>query len=89
MIKIINAKHVGNYLIHLTFSDGAQGDFDMATLLNNETVLTRAIKTPEQFKAFFLELGALCWKNGLELSPSAIYHEMKLAGSLKFEQQAA
>jgi len=89
MIKIINAKHVGNYRIHLTFSDGAQGDFDMAILISNETVLTRAIKTPEHFKAFFLELGALCWKNGLELSPSAIYQEMKLAGTLILEQQAA
>lgn len=89
MIKIINAKHVSNYRIHLTFSDGAQGDFDMTTLLNNETVLTRPIKAPEHFKAFFLELGALCWKNGLELSPSAIYREMKLAGSLVSEQRAA
>ena len=89
MIKIVKAEHIGQYRIRLAFSDGQQGEFDMASLLARETELTRPLKAPENFKAFFLELGALCWKNGLELSPSALYQELKSVGKLTSEQQAA
>ena len=89
MIKIVKAEHLGQYRIHLTFSDGKQGEFDMAPLLTKETVLTQPLKNPETFKDFYLELGALCWKNGLELSPSALYQELQSAGKLSSEQHAA
>lgn len=89
MIKIVKAEHIGQYQIRLTFSDGKQGEFDMAPLLAKETVLTLPLKSPEAFKDFYLELGALCWKNGLELSPSAIYKDLQSAGKLISEQHAA
>ena len=89
MIKIVKAEHLGQYRIRLTFSDGKQGDFDAAPLLAKETQLTLPLKSQETFKDFYLELGALCWKNGLELSPSAIYLELESAGKLSSEQHAA
>lgn len=89
MIKIVKAEYLGGFQLHLTFSDGAKGDYDLAPLLARETELTTPLKNPEAFKAFFLELGALCWKNGLELSPAAIYRELQSAGKLVHTQQAA
>ena len=89
MIKIVKAEHLGQYRIRLTFSDGKQGEFDMAPLLSKDTALTQPLKIPETFKGFYLELGALCWKNGLELSPSALYQELQSAGKLNSEQHAA
>lgn len=89
MIKIVKAEHISDYQLHLTFSDGAQGNYDLAPLLAKETELTKPLKYPDAFKAFFLELGALCWKNGLELSPSAIYRELQSTGKLVHSQQAA
>ena len=89
MIKIVKAKYLSGFQLHLTFSDGAQGDYGLAPLLARETELTKPLKDPEAFKAFFLELGALCWKNGLELSPSAIYRELQSAGKLNHSQRAA
>lgn len=89
MIKIVKAEHIDQYRIHLTFSDGKRGEYDMATLLAKETELTLPLRSPETFKDFYLELGALCWKNGLELNPSALYQELQKAGKLNSEQHAA
>ena len=89
MIKIVKADYIRDYQLHLTFSDGAQGDYDFSPLLAKETVLTQPLKATENFKAYFLELGALCWTNGLELNPSALYRELQSAGKLTHTQQAA
>lgn len=89
MIKIVKAEYIRDHQLHFMFSDGAQGDYDFAPLLAKETVLTRPLKSPENFKSFFIELGALCWKNGLELSPSALYKELQSTGKLTRTQQAA
>ncbi len=89
MIKIVKAEHVRDYLLQLTFSDGARGEYDFAPLLAKETVLTKPLKDIEAFKAYFIELGALCWKNGLELSPAALYKELQVDGKLIHAEQAA
>lgn len=89
MIKIVKAEYIDQYRIRLTFSDGKQGEHDLSPILAKDTELTRPLVAPENFKAFFLELGALCWKNGLELSPSSIYRELQSAGKLSTAQEAA
>ena len=89
MIKIIKAETIGQSQLRLTFSDGTQGDYDFAPLLAKDTVLTRPMKTPEIFNDHFIELGALCWKNGLEFSPAALHHELQSSGKLTRVQQAA
>ena len=89
MIKIIKAETIGQTQLRLTFSDGTQGDYDFARLLAKDTVLTRPMKTPEIFNDHFIELGALCWKNGLEFSPAALHQELQSSGKLTRVQQAA
>lgn len=89
MIKIVKAETIGQTQLHLTFSDGTQGDYDFAPLLAKETVLTQPLKNPEIFKTHFIELGALCWKNGLEFSPAALHQELQASGKLTHTQQAA
>lgn len=89
MIKIIKAETLGQTLLRLTFSDGTQGDYDFASLLAKETVLTQPLKNPENFKDHFIELGALCWKNGLEFNPAALHHDLQISGKLTRVQQAA
>lgn len=89
MIKIVKAEYLSGYQLRLTFSDGAHGDYDFAPLLTKETVLTKPLKDPEIFKAYFIELGALCWKNGLEFSPAALHQELQSTGKLTHAKQAA
>ena len=83
------AEYLSGYQLRLTFSDGAHGDYDFSRLLANDTVLTHPLKTPDVFKSFFIELGALCWKNGLEFSPAALHRELQSAGKLVASQEAA
>lgn len=89
MIKIIKAETIGQTQLRLTFSDGTQGDYDLAPLLDKDTVLTRPLKNTEYFNAHFIELGALCWRNGLEFSPAALHRELQNGNKLTRVQQAA
>lgn len=83
MTKITKATHVGEFVLQLTFSDGTQGEHDFAPLLARETSLTAPLKKPGEFERFFLDLGALCWPNGLELSPASLQNKMSEAGTLR------
>ena len=89
MIKIVSAKPLRDYLIAICFSDGSGGEYDLAPLIARKTMLTRPLANPDYFKEFFLELGALCWRNGFELSPAAVYRELETQGRLMKQFQAA
>lgn len=83
MIKLVSAKVQGAKTLRLTFSNGSEGDFDFAPILARNTVLTRALEQPEYFDRYFLELGALCWPNGLEFSAGSLHENLKAAGALR------
>ncbi|BBD78239.1 DUF2442 domain-containing protein [Hydrogenophilus thermoluteolus] len=75
MIKIIHATYRGNYQIDLTFSDGQHGILDGKALLQRQGPLLEPLRDETYFQRFFLDAGALCWPNGLELSPATLYQK--------------
>jgi Protein of unknown function (DUF2442) len=75
--------------VALAFSDGSDGVYDFASLLSIDTALTQPLRNAEMFKRFFLELGALCWPNGLEFSASKLHNELAASGSLLHSEKAA
>jgi Protein of unknown function (DUF2442) len=90
MIKILSAQYIGVYSINCDFSDETTGVYDLKPLLfAYETALTVPLRDFAHFKNFFLRSGALCWKNGLELDPLAIYQEMEQVGTLYHSKKAA
>ncbi|MHB9117877.1 MAG: DUF2442 domain-containing protein [Burkholderiales bacterium] len=89
MIKITKADYLGNFCIRLFFSNGVQGDFDAADMLRGMGSLLMPLRDMAYFGEFFLELGALCWRNGLELSPDSLYRKLEESKLLKKEQAAA
>ena len=89
MIKLVHAKWVGDSKLSLAFSDGSQGIYDFDTLLAKNTALTLPLKDTVAFQRFFLELGALCWPNGLEFSASKLHSELTAAGALLNAEHAA
>ncbi|WP_457602640.1 DUF2442 domain-containing protein [Nitratifractor sp.] len=89
MIKIVKAKYLKDHSIRLYFSDGSMADYDFSYLLDKKTVLTDALKDIDFFKEFFLELGAIGWKNGLEFSPESLYRKAKESGKLQSAEEAA
>lgn len=78
MIKLIHAKYDGDYRVLLTFSDGHQALFDGKQLLQREGPLLDALRDKAYFKRVFIDAGALCWPNGLELSPLKLYETLAL-----------
>ncbi len=82
MIKIVHAKWVKDQLIALAFSDGSEGEYEFAPLLAKDTSLTLPLKETALFQRFFLELGALCWPNGLEFSTAKLHADLLVANRL-------
>lgn len=89
MIKIVSAEYLGEFRVRLAFSDNTEGLWDASALLARSGSLLVPLRDPAYFAQFFLELGALCWKNGLELSPHALHQELARAGSLNKIKAAA
>ncbi len=85
MIKITQAEWLQQRVLRLYFSDNTYGDYDLQPLIDRQTELVKPLNDDLYFKQFFLELGALCWRNGLELSPGNIHK--KLADQQKLHTQ--
>jgi len=78
MIKIIQAEYLRDKVIQLHFSDGSYGDYDLLCLINRKSELTKLLQDETFVKQFYLEMGALCWPNGLELSPGSIHRKLQV-----------
>ena len=89
MTKIVRVTHVRDRVLRLEFSDSTVGEYDLSPVLQRQTELTLPLADPEYFKRVFLDLGALCWPNGLELSPEAIHRRLKESGALHPKSQVA
>ena len=75
-------------MVHLEFSDGSQGDYDLGELIERGTVMVRPLRDPDFYSKCFLELGALCCPNGFELSPSGLHKKLSKRGMLKRTEAA-
>ncbi|MDP3009526.1 MAG: DUF2442 domain-containing protein [Methylococcales bacterium] len=89
MIKIIQAQYLQQRILRLYFSDNSFGDYDLQPLIDRQTELVKPLDNETYFKEFFLELGALCWRNGLELSPSNIHKKLAEQQQLHYENKVA
>ena len=74
MIKVLNTRLVAPFKLEIDFSDHTQGVFDGATYLADKAgPLLDALRDASYFQRVFIDAGALCWPNGLELSPARVY----------------
>ena len=82
-MKITRAEHLGYQILRLTFSDGTMGDYDLNSVVARDAPMVAPLKDPAYFARVFIEMGALAWPNGLELSPSAMHRRLAESGSLQ------
>ena len=74
MIKVLNARCAGDFKLELDFSDHTHGVFDAgAYLATRSGPLLDKLRNANYFARVFIDAGALCWPNGLELSPAKVY----------------
>ena len=73
MIKVLNARLTAPFTLEVNFSDHTQGVFDAnAYLAGRSGPLLDKLRDPTYFQRFFIDAGALCWPNGLELSQAKV-----------------
>lgn len=72
MIKVIEARYCGDFQVSLTFSDGVKGLFNGREFLQRSGPLIDALRDESFFRRVFIDAGAVCWPNGLELSPTKL-----------------
>lgn len=73
VIKVLNIRHSGDWKLELEFSDQSLGLFDAAPYLaDRQGPLLDALREPNFFKRAFVDAGAVCWPNGLELSAARL-----------------
>jgi hypothetical protein len=78
MIKILQIQALDDFQLQLGFSDGSCGLFDGRALLEHTGPLLEALHNPAYFRRAFIDAGALCWPNGLELSPARVHEQCHL-----------
>ncbi len=76
--KVIEARYVGAYTIHLRFSDGTEGDVDLSQELHGEVF--EPLRNTATFKSFTIhpEFHTLCWPNGADLAPEFLYEQVRI-----------
>jgi hypothetical protein len=81
VMQVLSARYADDFKIALDFSDHTQGVFDAnAYLATRSGALLDALREPAYFNHFFIDAGALCWPNGLEISPARL-HELSAVSS--------
>ena len=89
MIKLVAAERVTDREIRLEFSDRSRGTFDFTPFLDAATPMTAPLRAPEFFRQFFIELGALAWPNGFDLSAESLQRRLSELGRLERPSAAA
>lgn len=78
MNKLINIRYQGDFQVVLGFSDGKEGIFDGRELLRRSGPLLEPLRDEKYFRRLFIDAGALCWPNGLELSPARLHETCRV-----------
>ncbi len=74
MIKVLTAREVAPFDVELQFSDHTHGIWHGGQYLSTHAgPLLERLRDPVYFARFFVDAGALCWPNGLELSPARLH----------------
>ena len=76
MKKVVVVKAMEDYRLDVTFSDGVKGSIDLTDRLFGPVF--EPLKDPELFmQATIDEFGVICWPNGADLAPDALYEKIK------------
>ena len=76
--KITHARYIRDYVIHVKFNDGLEGDIDLENELDG--VVFSPLKDIAQFKKFRLhpELHTLVWENDADFAPEFLHAIVKV-----------
>jgi Protein of unknown function (DUF2442) len=76
---IVEGRYVSGYTVWLRFSDGAEGEVDLAKELHGSVF--EPLKNIEVFRQFMVhpELKTLVWPNGADFAPEFLRSSLRVA----------
>ena len=89
MIKLTSIESKGGYRLLLRFSDKTSGVYDFTPFVEAATEMTAPLSDPQFFTRYFIELGALAWPNGFDLSAESLHRSLQESGGLRKNSEAA
>ena len=76
MERVVSVTALPDYRLEVEFSDGAHGVLDYSDRLFGP--LMSALRDPQRFAEVRVdEHGVVCWPNGADLAPDAMYERLK------------
>lgn len=81
--KLISADVLDGYIVHLSFSDGTEGDVNLEPELMGG--IFSALRDPSVFRGFMVntDFGSLEWDNGAGFSPEFLYDATRVVSEQK------
>ncbi|MBI5142818.1 MAG: DUF2442 domain-containing protein [Nitrospirae bacterium] len=76
--RVEKAHYVKDFIIHIRFSDGTDGDVDLVDELYGE--MFEPLNDPELFRQFFVhpEFRTISWPNGADIAPEFLYERLQI-----------
>ena len=72
----------------LRFSDGSEGEYDMAPIRDAGGPMVEPLRDAAMFARVFVETGAPTWPCGYDLDPINLHMQLSAAGGLKMPSAA-
>ncbi|MFO0697873.1 MAG: DUF2442 domain-containing protein [Nitrospira sp.] len=79
--RVVDARHVHDFVLWLKFSDGAEGELDLRGELDG--FIFEPLQNIELFKQFRIDpdLHTLVWPNGADFSPEFLHANIRVTAS--------
>jgi hypothetical protein len=78
MPRLVEARYVRDFVIWVRFSDGTEGEVDLAEELAGP--IFEPLRDPAYFRSFTLspELHTVVWPNGADLAPEFLHERVRV-----------
>lgn len=73
--RITNVMPLADYKVHLHFSNGEQGVYDLSKFLDRGVF--KELRNEQYFKKVTVDNGTICWPHGQDLCPDTLYMDSK------------
>jgi hypothetical protein len=70
-LHVREARHIANYRVYVSFSDGTSAEIDLADSLDGP--IFEPLRDVEYFKSFSIIGHTLSWPNGADFAPEYLY----------------
>lgn len=76
--RVVAVEAIGNYVLHVRFTDGTEGDIDLSAELDGQVFLPLLDKKFFRQARVDSELHTVVWPNGADFAPEFLYDRIRI-----------